>query len=317
MVFPWFLPCFLLDAIYNGALNLEVNGSLPSDSKCPNFIPDRWRSRFHPLKGFTFSPSQKGHKELPGRGSFTLWKTPASFILEKSCLNPWSSVPWSHIPRSSQADPLKKSVSFARSRKKNYLKEKKVSFWSKSLYYLNVLDVKPTIEIKVLGIVDEIDNYFKIMVVWTPKNWCSLKTPEGYVIAGTVKKPHSSSCGVFCVVGCPKRYVARSFMRLMRGEDARPQNHPAILTPDKRSSCFRKVGAVGSWKQNHNHCFKKNAHKKKKRAKTMFLLTGWKCWVGHPFLHGKKMTFIGGVQLKLGWLSSSRQVGLPVTPDFF
>ena len=72
-------------------------------------------------------------------------------------------------PGSSQADPLKKSVSCARSRKKNYLKETKVSFWSKSLYYLNVLDVKPTIEIKVLGIVDEIDNYFKIMVVWTPK----------------------------------------------------------------------------------------------------------------------------------------------------
>ena len=35
----------------------------------PNFIPDGWRSPFQPLISghvFTHSPSQKGHKELPG-----------------------------------------------------------------------------------------------------------------------------------------------------------------------------------------------------------------------------------------------------------
>ena len=37
----------------------------PGDSSRDLFIPKRWRSRFA-LERVTFSPSQKGHKELPG-----------------------------------------------------------------------------------------------------------------------------------------------------------------------------------------------------------------------------------------------------------
>ena len=80
------------------------------------------------------------------------------------------------------------------------------------------------------------------MVVWTPKKMVFIKNSQGYVIVGTVNKPHSSSCGVFFVVGCPKRYVARSLMRVMRGEDARPQNHQRFDTRQTlKLGCGRAV----------------------------------------------------------------------------
>ena len=40
----------------------------PGDSSRDLFVPDRWRSRFTFEKGHVNSPSQKGHKELPGVG---------------------------------------------------------------------------------------------------------------------------------------------------------------------------------------------------------------------------------------------------------
>ena len=89
---------------------------------------------------------------------------------------------------------------------------------------------------------------------------------------------------------------------------------PAILTPDKRcwtaAELFSESRSCWFMKAQPQPLFQK------KPAKPFFF-TGWKSWIGHPFFHGKKMRFIGGVQLKLGWLSSSRQAGLPVTPDFF
>ena len=118
---------------------------------------------------------------------------------------------------------------------------------------------------------------------------------------------------VFCVVGCPKRYVARSLMRLMRGEDARPQTTSDF---DTRQTLLNGCRAVFGKSELLVHESKTTTTVSKKTSKTLFF-TGWKSWIGHPFFHGKKMRFIGGVQLKLGWLSSSRQAGLPVTPDFF
>ena len=129
---------FFVDALYNGALNLEVNGSLPSDSIRALFIPDRWRSRFHPLKGFTFSPSQKGHKELPARGSFTLWKTPASFILEKVgwILDPQFQK--QKNPREQSSGPFKKNLCHVRGVGKKTTWKKQKSLFGQNLYIISM-----------------------------------------------------------------------------------------------------------------------------------------------------------------------------------
>ena len=102
-------------------------------------------------------------------------------------------------------------------------------------------------------------------------------------------------------------------MRLMRGEDARPQTTSDF---DTRQTLLNGCRAVFGKSELLVHESTTTTTVSKKPAKPFFF-TGWKSWIGHPFFHGKKMRFIGGVQLKLGWLSSSRQAGLPVTPDFF
>lgn len=158
------------------------------------------------------------------------------------------------------------------------------------------------------------------MVVWTPKKMVFIKNSQGYVIVGTVNKPHSSSCGVFFVVGCPKRYVARSLMRVMRGEDARPQNHQRFDTRQTlKLGCGRAVFGKSELLVHESKTtttVSKKTPTKKKTSKPHFLY--WMEMLDWPSIFScKKMRFIGGVQLKLGWLSSSRQVGLPVTPDVF